>query len=81
MHDVCSSFRIRLVFFPDSTSGPVGKWADAAARDPDPFRDEDQRAADRRSRKNAARARNQRSGKRKTPKRRSAKSRKKKKSR
>ena len=42
----------RLVFFP-VPSGSAGGWADAAAKDGDPFKDEDQRAADRRHRKSA----------------------------
>jgi phosphatidylserine/phosphatidylglycerophosphate/cardiolipin synthase-like enzyme len=57
----------RRLFFPDASQGAARKWADAAARDPDPFQDEDRRAAEVRSRKNAARKADGDSGTRKKP--------------
>jgi phosphatidylserine/phosphatidylglycerophosphate/cardiolipin synthase-like enzyme len=56
----------RLLFFPDG--GPAAMpWAKAAAQDPDPFRDEDERAAKARAKKNEKR--NDKSKKPKTAKR------------
>src|SRR5205823_6886473 len=41
----------RLLFFPDS-GAVTAPWADVAEQDPDPFRDEDERAAKARAKKN-----------------------------
>jgi len=56
----------RLLFFPDGDTIPT-PWAKAAAQDPDPFRDEDERAAKARAKKNEKSS--EKAKKRKTAKR------------
>lgn len=56
----------RLLFFPDGVAVPT-PWAKAAARDPNPFRDEDERAAKARAKRSEKT--NEKTKKRKTEKR------------